>query len=37
MVAYLIKKRFGRIKEPSADGDIFNLSTYRLTEFYDIE
>ena len=32
-VAYLIKKRFSHIKEPSLDGVIFNLSTFRLTEF----
>ena len=32
-VAYLIKKRFGHIKEPSADGVIFNLSTFRPMEF----
>ena len=31
--AYLIKKRFGHIKEHSTDGVIFNLSTFRLTEF----
>ena len=27
-VAYLIKKRFGHIKEPSAAGVIFNLPTF---------
>ena len=32
-VAYLIKKRFGHIKEPSVDGVVFNLSTFRPTEF----
>ena len=32
-VAYLIKKRFGHIKKPSVDGVIFNLSTFRPTEF----
>ena len=28
----MINKRFGHIKEPSADGDIFNLSSFRLSE-----
>ena len=32
-VAYLIKKCFGHIKEPSADRVIFNLSRFRRTEF----
>ena len=31
-VAYLINKGFGHIKEPSADGVIFNLSSFRPSE-----
>ena len=32
-VAYLIKKRFVHIKKPYMDGVVFNLSTFRPTEF----
>ena len=32
-VAYLIKMCFGHIKEPSTDGVVFNLFTFRPTEF----
>ena len=31
-VTYLIKKRFGHITEPSADGVILNLSLFRPSE-----
>ena len=31
-VAYLINKRFGHIKEPTADGVIFDLSSLRPSE-----
>ena len=31
-VAYLINKRFSHIKEPLADGVIFNLSSFRPSE-----